>query len=90
MVSGYVGACPNIIGTDSPYGIESEYGEYSVYNGAFYLSDDTGATNAANHIPQDIHSNREIKFDASRITKIYGASSTVQPRALQTLIIIKV
>ena len=85
-----LGFDPNIIGTDAPYGIEPEYDDYSVYNGAFYLSDDTGATNAANHIPQAANSIREIKFDASRITKIYGASSAVQPAALQTLIIIKV
>ena len=81
---------PNIIGTDSPYGIEPEYHDYCIYNGAFYLSDDTGATNAANHIEKQIHNTKEIKFDASRITKIYGMSSTVQPLALQTLIIIKV
>ena len=80
---------PNITGTNSPYGLEPEYEELCIYEGAFYLSNDKGATNAANHVPQNVSAIKKIKFDASRITKIYSKSTTVQPPSFQVLIIIK-
>lgn len=78
---------PNITGTDAPYGIEPEYFEFSIYTGAFYLSNSVGAVNASNHIPAN--KVREIKFNATHESKIYGSALTVQPNSVQTLIIIK-
>ncbi len=73
---------PNITGTNHPYGIEGAYSAYSVYDGAFYLSESTGATNGYGHTVNSANAAKEIKFDASRSNAIYGASDTVQPPAL--------
>lgn len=72
---------PNITGTNAPYGIEPAYSAYSVYEGAFFLSDDTGATNGYGHTVNSAGSVKKIKFDASRSNSIYGSSTTVQPPA---------
>lgn len=72
---------PNITGTNAPYGIEPQYSAYSVYEGAFYLSAETGATNGYGHTTNSPNGVKKIKFDASRSSAIYGKSTTVQPPA---------
>ena len=52
--------------------------------GAFYA---TKEIFQAAHVDEDVPL---VKFDASRVSQIYSEVSTVQPRAIQTLIIIKV
>lgn len=73
---------PNITGTNHPYGVEAAYSAYSVYEGAFYLSSETGATNGYNHTVNSAQGVAKIKFDASKSNSIYGSSTTVQPPAL--------
>ena len=52
--------------------------------GAFYA---TKEIFQASHVDEDVPL---VKFDASRVSQIYSEVSTVQPRAIQVLIIIKV
>lgn len=79
------GAMANIGGrTGANYAISTEQIQYS---GAFYRGESRGETASLKEI-DGVHYN-QLCFDASRSSSKYGASDTVQPAALQTLIIIK-
>ncbi len=78
---------PNITGNDSPYGIEVESARTRI-GGAFYLSDDKPSIRGNNHTTAG--SANDILFSAGVSSSIFGCSDTVQPSALQTLMIIKV
>lgn len=71
---------PNITGEIS--GIESNA---TVTKGAFYLS----TTNGIGSGDSD-HDNKQIKFDASRESDVYGKSNTVQPESHEWMICVVV
>ena len=77
---------PNITGATGSGGYQGVYGGLSgsgaIYNKGINASG-VGLTQPASSILV------ELGFDASRSSVIYGKSTTVQPAALQTLIIIK-
>lgn len=85
-LAGYVGKCsiPNITGEIYKSLTNSKQ---IIINGAFSVIStmiDYGNTYRAGDMRPD------IRFDAYRSNTVYGESSSVQPPALQTLIIIKV
>ena len=78
--TGYVG--PDITGTF----LSGSNGRGDFDSGAFV---ETGATTTfSRNGPDQNHS--QVSFDAGRVNSIYGRSGTVQPAALQALMIIKV
>ena len=77
---------PDIIGTDNPYGIESNHNS-SQYTGAFYM--DSSALLNAGYGHNANAGHPTVKFQAKKSNTIYGSSTLVQPKAFYTLIIVK-
>ena len=80
-VNTYVGAgLPNITGE---FGANEASGDYA--SGAFYISN----TNNRLGSGDSDSDNDTVVFNASRSSKIYGASTTVQPNSTRVLFIVK-